>query len=92
MIVVGHNYLKSYFAAQLVGLFEKKVFSQQGSTEFCKEQATYMLFKDLLDEMEGMLKVTVGIDEKGNITCHLYYDIILYFIQKVLFWKQVMNR
>ena len=32
----------------------EKVFSQQGSNELMKEQATYMLLKDLLDEMEGM--------------------------------------
>jgi hypothetical protein len=50
----------SLTAAQLVGLFEKKVFSQQGSTEYSKEQATYMLFKDLLDEMEGGAVVVEG--------------------------------
>lgn len=57
LIIIRMNassYANSHFAAQLVGLFENKVFSQQGSKEYSKEQATYMLFKDLLDEMEGM--------------------------------------
>ena len=59
----------SHFAAQLVGLFESKVFSQQGSTEYSKEQATYMLFKDLLDEMEGMyimINVVISEAKKGK--------------------------
>ena len=39
----------------IIGLLEKKVFSDRGSTEFTKEQATYLLFKDLLDELEGII-------------------------------------
>ena len=36
-----------------MGLFVVKMFSPQGSAEYTKEQATYMFFRDLLNEMEG---------------------------------------
>ena len=50
IIVAANDY---FLADQIMGLIEKKMFSQQGSTEYTKEQATYMHFKDFLDEMEG---------------------------------------
>ena len=34
-------------------LFEKRVFSESGSSELVKEQATFMQFSDLLEELEG---------------------------------------
>ena len=40
----------------IMGLFETKVFSEAGTTDLQKEQATYMMFKDLLEELEGMYK------------------------------------
>ena len=46
------------------------MFSQQGSTEYSKEQATYMLFKDLLDEMEGMFIIVNG-KERTNTAMHI---------------------
>lgn len=37
----------------IVDLFKVKNFSEQGSLSFTKEQATYMFFKDFLEELEG---------------------------------------
>ena len=39
----------------VISLFEVKVFSDAGSSEFVKEQATYIFFTDLLEELEGIL-------------------------------------
>lgn len=36
----------------MIALFGK-VFSEAGTSELKKEQSTYMLFKDLLEELEG---------------------------------------
>ena len=38
----------------VMGLFTVKIFSENGSAEYQKEQATYMFFKRLLLEMEGI--------------------------------------
>ena len=38
----------------IMGLFE--VFSEAGTNDLQKEQATYIMFKDLLEELEGMYK------------------------------------
>ena len=36
-----------------MNMFEVKSFSEPGSSEFTKEQATYIFFRDLLEEMES---------------------------------------
>ena len=41
------------FLEKLINLFKKRVFSDIGSSQLVKEQATYMLFTDLLEELEG---------------------------------------
>ena len=38
---------------QLMHVFEKRVFSESGSSELVKEQVTFMQFSDLLEELEG---------------------------------------
>ena len=38
----------------IVDLFEDKVFSERGSSSFEKEQTTYIFFRDMLEEIEGM--------------------------------------
>lgn len=38
---------------RVMSLFKNKVFSESGSSELKAEQATYMLFRDLLEELEG---------------------------------------
>ena len=39
---------------KLMCLFKNRVFSQNGSSELVKEQATYIFFSDFLEELEGM--------------------------------------
>ena len=39
---------------KLMGLFEKRVFSDEGTSELAKEQSTYIHFSDLLEELEGI--------------------------------------
>ena len=36
-----------------MSLFGIKSFSEAGTTELRKEQATYMMFRDLLEELDG---------------------------------------
>ena len=44
-----------------MSMFDVKGFSEQGSRDYVNEQATYMLFKELLDEMEcEKLRVCTG--------------------------------
>ena len=38
----------------LMHLFENNTFSEAGSSELVKEQSTYMLFRDMLEELEGI--------------------------------------
>ena len=41
-------------ADDIMALFEKKIFSEAGTNELKREQATYMMLKDLLEELEGI--------------------------------------
>ena len=41
------------FLGGLLDLFVDKKFSEIGSVEYVREQATYVFFNDLLEEMEG---------------------------------------
>ena len=43
----------SFFIVELMKMFEMKTFSEPGSSEFTKEQTTYIFFRDLLEEMES---------------------------------------
>jgi hypothetical protein len=61
-----YNKDNSLTADKLMALFEHRVFSQQGSSEHVKEQATYMLFSDFLEELEGGIEQTDG----EKITLH----------------------
>lgn len=45
---------------QLLGMFVERKFSAIGSVEHEKETATYMLFKQLLEEMEGNAPIIVN--------------------------------
>ena len=42
-----------------MGLFEKKVFSEAGTNELQREQTTYMMFKDLMEELEGSYRYNI---------------------------------
>ena len=37
-----------------MSLFRTKVFSEEGSNERRKEESTYIMFRDLVEELEGM--------------------------------------
>lgn len=51
-------------AETLMALFGNRAFSEKGSNEHVREQATYMLFSDLLEELEGGIEV---IGEDGTV-------------------------
>lgn len=40
---------------QLLGLLSTRVFSECGSLQHGKEQDTYVLFRDFLEELEGII-------------------------------------
>ena len=42
----------------ILGLFATKSFSTKGSNEYKKEENTYMLFRDLIDDYESMQLIT----------------------------------
>lgn len=48
-----------HLSDNVIGLFGKKVFSEAGTSELKKEQSTYMMFKDLLEELESKLATIV---------------------------------
>ena len=42
------------FTDDIMSLFGIKVFSEAGTNQLKMEQATYIMFQDLLEELEGM--------------------------------------
>ena len=47
--------LTGHFSDFILTLLNKdKVFSEPGTSEFTREQSTYLFFRNLLDEVEGM--------------------------------------
>ena len=49
----GNDNVFDVLTDDIMSLFGIKSFSNAGTTELKKEQATYMMFKDLLEELEG---------------------------------------
>ena len=46
-------------ADDIMALFEKRIFSEAGTNELKREQATYMMYKDLLEELDGIIYITI---------------------------------
>ena len=55
-------------------LFGNKVFSEAGTNDLRREQTTYILFKDFLEEMEGIARTHLQLIIlfcKKAILCYL---------------------
>ena len=66
-------------------LFGNKVFSEAGTNDLRQEQTTYILFKDFLEEMEGIARthsqLIIIFLQKSNfyvIYCLCYICVMIY--------------
>ena len=70
------HYLIGSPTASVLSLFATKTFSDKGSNERVKEEGTYIMFKDLLEEYEGMCIWEHYISKTGyNGQSMVHYNI-----------------
>ena len=72
--MTSNNYILSlvnFSPDDVMRLFGNKVFSEAGTNDLRQEQTTYILFKDFLEEMEGIART--------------HSQLIIYFLQKKQF-------